>query len=239
VSYVTLTHAKDNAICDSSYDESKTHGGLSAFGKRAVAELNRVGIMVDVSHVSDASFYQAIERSAVPVIASHSSLRHFVPGFQRNVSDDMLRALAGKGGVILINFGSTFLLPASNEAGKKQWEAAAAFAAKNGLDREKKADRVKIDAHAESAVPMVYANVSDVADHIDRVKALVGIEHVGLGSDFDGVGDSLPEGLKDASSYPNLIRLLLERGYTEPEIEKICSGNVLRVWQAALDHARG
>ena len=202
-----------------------------------VAELNRVGIMVDVSHVSDQAFLQAVELSQVPVIASHSALRHFVPGFERDVSDDMLKALAQKGGVIMINFGSTFLVAKSNAVGKKQWEASVAFAAKNGLNREKTADREKIEAHAQQAVPMVYASVEDVADHIDRAKSLVGVDHIGLGSDFDGVGDSLPVGLKDASEYPNLLRVLLERGYTKEDLEKICSGNLLRVWQAAITHA--
>jgi membrane dipeptidase len=198
IRYITLTHGKDNHIADSSYDERRTHGGLSAFGKEVVAEMNRVGIMVDVSHLSDAAAEQAIALSAVPVIASHSSCRHFTPGWERNMSDALIRQLAEKGGVIQINFGSMFL------------------AGKRGPGQ---------------------ATVEQLADHIDHVVALVGIDHVGLGSDFDGVGESLPTGLEDVSKYPNLIRVLLERGYTEQQIEQIVSGNVLRVWQAALDHA--
>lgn len=111
VSYITLTHAEDNALCDSSYAKDHTRKGLSKFGKKAIAEMNKFGILVDVSHVSDAAFVQAVETSKVPVVASHSSLRHFVPGFERNVSDAMLQKLAAAGGVIMINFGSGFLLP--------------------------------------------------------------------------------------------------------------------------------
>lgn len=238
VSYITLTHSRDNDIGDSSYEELHTHKGLSAFGKRVVAEMNRVGIMIDVSHVSDDTFLQAVEESQTPVIASHSSLRHFVPGFQRNVSDAMLEALARRGGIVMVNFGSGFLLPKASEVSMKRRQAAAAFAEKHGLNREKQEDRRRIDAHLAATLPMPYASVEDVADHIDRIKQRVGIEHVGLGSDFDGVGDSLPVGLKDVSQYPNLLRVLLERGYTEAELEQICSGNILRVWQRALDFAR-
>lgn len=238
VSYITLTHSRDNDIGDSSYEELHTHGGLSPFGKRVVAEMNRVGIMIDVSHVSDATFFSAVEHSQTPVIASHSSLRHFVPGFQRNVSDAMLEALARRGGIIMVNFGSGFLLPNASAVSTKRRQAAAAFAEQHGLNRDKQEDRKRIDEHLAATLPMPYASVGDVADHIDRIKQLVGIDHVGLGSDFDGVGDSLPVGLKDVSQYPNLLRVLLERGYTEAELEKICSGNVFRVWQHALDFAR-
>jgi membrane dipeptidase len=238
VSYITLTHSRDNDIGDSSYENLETHKGLSAFGKQVVAEMNRVGVMIDVSHVSDATFFQAVEQSQTPVIASHSSLRHFVPGFQRNVSDSMLEALASRGGIVMVNFGSGFLLPKASEVSMKRRQAAAAFAEKHGLNREKQEDRRRIDEHLSATLPMPYARVEDVADHIDRIKQRVGIDHVGLGSDFDGVGDSLPVGLKDVSQYPNLLRVLIERGYTEPELEQLCSGNVLRVWQRALDFAK-
>lgn len=237
VSYMTLTHATDNALSDSSYADTNTHGGLSSLGKKAIAEMNRVGILVDVSHVSDEAFLQAIALSAVPVIASHSSLRHFVPGFERNVSDKMLKKLGAAGGVIMINFGSGFLLPGPNTQSKKRQELAKAYALEHKLSREVPEERKQIMAHVDGLLPMQFARVQDVADHIDRVRQLVGVEHIGFGSDFDGVGDSLPEGLKDASAYPRLVELLLERNYSETDIAKICSGNVLRVWQQALDHA--
>jgi membrane dipeptidase len=237
VSYITLTHSRDNALGDSSYEQRHTHGGLSAFGKRVLDEMNRVGLMIDVSHASDATFQEAVERSRVPVIASHSSLRHFVPGFERNLSDAMLEQLARKGGVVMINFGSEFLRPLPNQLTRQRWQAAALFAKRHGLSRDNVADRRRIDAHLAGTLPMVHASVEDIADHIDRARQLVGIDHVGLGSDFEGTGDSLPTGLRDASQYPNLLRVLIARGYTRAELEQLCSGNILRVWQSVLDYA--
>lgn len=237
VSYITLTHALDNDLSDTSYDSARTHHGLSELGKQVVTEMNRVGILVDVSHVSDDAFLQAVELSQVPVIASHSSLRHFVPGFERNVSDEMLARLAARGGVMMVNFGSGFLRPDSNAVSQKRRLAAEAYVKDHGLDRKIPADEKRLDDYLDSTLPMPLASVEDVADHIDRIKRLVGVDHIGLGSDFDGVGRTLPTGLEDVSRYPNLLRVLLERGYTEAELEQICSGNVLRVWQRALDFA--
>ncbi|HEX9297098.1 MAG TPA: dipeptidase [Polyangiaceae bacterium] len=237
IRYITLAHSKDNHIADSSYDDKHTNKGLSEFGKEVVREMNRLGIMVDVSHASDDAFWQAVELSKVPVIASHSSCRHFTPGWPRNMSDEMIRALARHGGVIQINFGSGFI----DEEGQKRQSATfkelEALLKKQGLDFGDKQAKPVVDEFRASHPPK-FATVEQVADHIDHVKHLVGIEHVGLGSDFDGVGDTLPAGLKDVSQYPNLLRVLLERGYSEMDIEKICSGNVLRVWQAAADHAK-
>tara|TARA_Y100000590_G_scaffold436338_1_gene556802 strand:+ start:1588 stop:2715 length:1128 start_codon:yes stop_codon:yes gene_type:complete len=210
IRYITLTHSKSNHISDSSYDENhQWEGGLSSFGKELIREMNKVGIMVDISHVSDKAFYESIEISDVPVIASHSSLRHFTPGFERNVSDDMLIKLASKGGVISINFGSSFLT-------------------KKALEYRRNREG-----------PYPFADVTDVVDHIDRVVNLVGIDHVGIGSDYDGVGDTLPSNLKDVSTFPNLISELLTRGYTEEDIEKILSGNIIRVWKEVEDFANG
>lgn len=230
VRYITLTHAKDNLICDSSYDDAHTHGGLSAFGAEIVREMNRVGIVVDISHVSDATFFDVMKISSKPVIASHSSMRHFTPGFERNMSDDMVRALAENGGVVMINFGSTFISQTAIDWRAEQKDAEAAFKTKTPT-----ADDKAVEAYGEvwaTEHPFPFASVGDVANHIDRVVGLVGVEHVGFGSDFDGVGDSLPVGLKDAADYPKLIKVLIERGYTDGEIEQIASGNVLRVWRA-------
>lgn len=238
VSYITLTHIRDNALGDSA-NGSRRHRGLSAFGKQAVREMNRVGIMVDVSHSSDEAVSDVLAESRVPVIASHSSARHFVPGFARNLSDRLLDALAEHGGVVMVNFGSAFLRPDSHAASDARMREAAAFAARQRLSRANKAHKRRIEAHAAAAAPMVYARVEDVADHIDYIKRRVGIAHVGLGSDFEGVGDTLPRELDDVSKYPNLIRVLLERGYTKSDLEQLCSGNILRVWQAALDYAAG
>jgi membrane dipeptidase len=210
IRYITLAHSKDNHISDSSYDTRHTHRGLSRFGEKVVAEMNRLGIMIDVSHLSDEAFFDVMGVTKAPVIASHSSCRHFTPGWERNMSDEMIQALSRNGGVIQINFGSSF------------------------LDGEV---RRQIEDHGDDGPP-VYSTVEKVADHIDHVVALVGVDHVGFGSDFDGVGDSLPVGLKSAADYPNLIRVLLERGWTRADLEKLCSGNVLRVWQAVEDHSR-
>ena len=208
IRYITLTHSKSNHISDSSYDENKQWGGLSDFGKNLITEMNNVGIMIDISHVSDAAFLQAIDISNTPVIASHSSLRHFTPGWERNVSDSMLEALANKGGVLQINFGTAFLTDVNDKS--------------NSYDPS----------------TYIHAGVTDVVDHIDRAVTLVGIEHVGIGSDYDGVGDTLPNGLKDVSTYPNLIAELQNRGYSTSDIQKILGGNFARVWREVEEYAR-
>lgn len=227
VRYITLTHATNNLIGDASYDTTRTWNGLSPFGEEVVQEMNRLGIMVDVSHVSDSTFYEVMAVSQAPVIASHSSCRHFTPGWERNMSDDMIRTLGEKGGVIQINFGSAFL----DEKSLATNEHFKAYFAEQGLSGDEPAAL----AYRENYIQEhgFYSNVERVADHIDHVVKLAGIDHVGIGSDFDGVGDSLPEGLKDVSDYPNLIAELLRRGYSEEDIEKICYKNVFRVWNAA------
>ena len=228
IRYVTLTHSKDNQICDSSYDTTYTWNGLSPFGEEVVKEMNKVGIMVDISHVSDSAFYDVMEITQAPAIASHSSCRKFTSGFERNMNDDMIRVLAENGGVIHINFGSSFLSKESRDKFAAMREHLVNYAAENNLNRRDSAFQAYAKKYADEN--NVFADVQIVADHIDHVRDLVGIEHVGFGSDFDGVGDSLPEGLKDASMYPNLIAELLKRGYSEEEIQMICSGNTFRVW---------
>jgi membrane dipeptidase len=230
IRYITLTHGKDNLICDSSYDTTKTWGGLSPFGRKVVKEMNRVGIMVDISHVTDEVINQVMDMTDVPVIASHSSCRHFTPGWERNMGDEEIKRLKENGGVIQINYGSSFITQASLEKGEENRERIMAYAKENNL---KRGDEV-LTAFAKkiNAKNPVYADISDVVDHFDRVVALAGIDHVGIGSDYDGVGDSLPYGLKDVASYPNLIFHLLKRGYSEKDIEKICYKNVWRVWSA-------
>jgi len=229
IRYITLTHAKNNQICDSSYEKEGTWQGLSPFGREVVQEMNRVGIMIDVSHLTDATVRQILELSKAPVIASHSSCRKFTPGWERNMDDELIRLLADAGGVIQINFGSAFLDEAANRRSAKLWDELAAFRERNGLspdDPQVKEFRETYD----KTHPKIYAELFEVVDHIDHVVQLVGIDHVGFGSDFDGVGDSLPVDLKDVSDYPNLIRALLERGYDEGDLRKICGENLLRVW---------
>jgi membrane dipeptidase len=228
IRYITLTHSKNNHICDSSYEPKKKWGGLSPFGREVVQRMNEVGIMIDVSHVSDSAFYQVVRLSKAPVIASHSSCRHFTPGFERNMSDDMIRALAENGGVIMINFGSAFI----SDESRKLWDEAKQVAEKWGKEQGHKPGSAAVEKQREQYFHKRNgrATVQQVAAHIDHVVKLVGPTHVGLGSDFDGVGDSLPEGLRDVADYPNLIYELLKLDYSERDIRRICAGNVLRVW---------
>lgn len=230
IRYITLTHSKDNQICDSSYDPTQTWGGLSPFGKKVVKRMNEKGIMVDVSHISDKAFYQVMELSKAPVIASHSSCRKFTPGFQRNMSDDMIKLMGKKGGVIQINFGSTFLDGTLAKRRDSLLTILNKELSLKGLNLEDKEAKPIVDEFRKNN-PGLYSDVLMVANHIDHVVKLAGINHVGLGSDFDGVGDSLPVGLKDVSQYPNLVFELLKRGYSEDDIEKILYKNVFRVWE--------
>ena len=232
VRYITLAHSQSNHISDSSYDIRRKWKGLSPFGKELVKEMNNIGMLVDVSHISDDAFYQVMEISKVPVIASHSSLRKYTPGFERNMNDDMLLALKKNGGVIQINFGSSFV---TAKAGSWYDQLKSAKA-------EKKKDGTKLskdfDAAYRAKNPFPFASLEQVLDHIDHVVELIGIDYVGIGSDYDGVGDSLPTGLKDVSSYPNLVQGLMDRGYSDKDIKKILSGNMLRVWQQAETYAK-
>ncbi|HSN51892.1 MAG TPA: dipeptidase [Woeseiaceae bacterium] len=237
IRYVTLAHSLSNHLSDSSYDENRQWNGLSEFGVAVVREMNRLGMMVDVSHLSDDAFWQVLDVSAAPVIASHSSARHFTPGWERNMSDEMIEALAEKGGIMMINFGSAFINEEARQYSLKRWPASTAFMQEHSdLPREEAQARFAAAWEAEHG-PMPYASLDDVLDHFDHVIALVGVDHVGIGSDYDGVGDSLPTGLKDASAYPNLVAGLLRRGYSEADIRKILGENLLRVWQAVEDYA--
>lgn len=237
IRYITLTHGKKNLICDSSYDPEKGWNGISPFGKKVIEEMNRFGIMVDISHVSDSAFYQALRITKAPPICSHSSCRVFTPGFERSVSDDMLKELAKKGGVIQINFGSAFLTEAANKYSTKRKAYVDKFKTENNITSADDARIKEATSKFNLENPYPFATVSTVADHIDHVVKVVGIDFVGIGSDFDGVGDSLPIGLKSVADMPNLVYELLKRGYSEKDIEKILSGNVLRVWQQVTDFA--
>lgn len=230
IRYITLAHSKSNHLADSSYDDNRRWQGLSDFGADVVREMNRLGIMIDVSHLSDDAFYDVIEMSAVPVIASHSSARHFTPGFERNMSDEMIEALAQNGGLIMINFGSSFLTADANEYSTARSDAESEWKKHHeGLEEHEIEERFNAIWAAEHG-PYPFADLGDVLDHIDHVVALVGVQYVGIGSDYDGVGDSLPIGLKDVSTYPNLVRGLLDRGYDEADIAMILGENLLRVW---------
>ncbi len=234
IRYITLSHSLSNHIADSSYDIRRQWNGLSPFGKELVVEMNNIGMMIDISHVSDDAFWQTLEITKAPVIASHSSLRRYTPGFERNMSDDMIKALGENGGVIMINFGSTFVTQAANRYRDMINQQIEQVKEQYGEESEEAKTRI---AELQKDNPFPFATLEQVLDHIDHVVELIGIDHVGIGSDYDGVGDSLPVGLKDVSTYPNLIQGLLDRGYSEADIKKIMNENLLRVWRQVEEYA--
>ncbi len=232
IRYITLTHAKDNHICDSSYDKRHTNKGLTAFGKKLIPELNRIGMMVDISHVSDETFWQAIELSQAPMIASHSGLRTF-RHMERNMSDSMLVALAKNGGVFQYCFGSFFITDEVGIPAQLRYEF------KDSIDTRYKDDPQKAAAlyeHYLEEHPAPNTDIDEVARQIDYAVKLAGIDHIGIGSDFDGVG-AVPVGLEDVSKYPALTKKLLALGYTAADIKKINGGNLLRVWREVEAHS--
>jgi len=234
VRYMTLTHTKDTDWADSSGDTPR-HNGLTPFGREVVERMNRLGMMVDVSHVSDKTFYDAVAVSKAPVIASHSSCRALCNA-PRNMTDDMIRTLARNGGVMDINFYSAFLDPTFRAASNRisrQVEAAIATARKQHAAEGKKltyAEENAIRVKMQAGLPQPSYKV--IADHIDHAVKVGGIDHVGLGSDFDGV-DAIPRGMEDASHLPDLVAELAHRGYSKEDLEKILGGNVLRVMRQA------
>lgn len=225
IRYITLAHSKSNHISDSSYNPNRQWKGLSPFGKKVVAEMNRLGIMIDISHVTDSTFYQVVRLTQAPVIASHSSCRYFTPGWERNMDDDMIKTLAKNGGVIGINFGSSFLNDSIRLAEDKMWK----YIETNKINPNSDAGKETLKKYRLDN-KIGYADIADVIAHIDHVVKLAGVDHVGFGSNFDGVGDTLPTGLKSVADYPNIIYELLKKGYSDAGIQKICSGNFLRVW---------
>lgn len=237
IRYITLAHSQSNHISDSSYDENEKWDGLSPFGFEVVRIMNNLGIIIDVSHITDAAIEDVLATTRAPVMASHSSLRHFTPGFHRNLPDELIKKIGENGGVVMINYGSAFLTEEANTYSEPRDAARAAEEAKMGRDMTQEEEDAFNDAWRESH-PYPYATLEDVLDHIDRAVELAGIDHVGLGSDYDGVGDSLPEGLKDASTYPALAQGLIDRGYNLSAVEKILGGNALRVWEEVEDARR-
>tara|TARA_Y100000992_G_scaffold301095_1_gene271174 strand:- start:776 stop:1909 length:1134 start_codon:yes stop_codon:yes gene_type:complete len=234
IRYLTLTHAKDNQICDSSYDSKRTWNGLSDFGVEVIKEMNKIGMMVDVSHISDKTFYDVLKISKKPLVATHSSPRKFTPSFERNMSDEMIIDLAENGGIIMINFGSSFVNQRSNKIFSEIEKKVKGYKIKKNIKNDhEELERYKNDLINEMNP---FAKIEDVVETIDHVYKLVGIDHIGFGSDFDGLGNSLPEGLKDVSMYPNIIERLLKKNYSEEDIKKICCENLFRVWNANLQN---
>ena len=235
VNYITLAHSANNRVSDSSYAVDKKWNGLSPFGKQVVSEMNRLGIMVDVSHLSDDAALQAVALSRKPVIASHSAFRHFTPDFERNVSDEIAKAIAAKGGVVQVTFGTQFV-SAKDALGlrdyfielkkfKDQYAKDIAAGIKPAMTE------AEWDKQWDAQHPPGKASVKDVADHIEYGVKLIGVDHIGIGSDFDGVGESLPDGLRTVADYPNLIAELRKRGFSNSDIGKIMGGNLMRVWR--------
>lgn len=222
---MTLTHFKNNDWADSSTDKPE-HNGLTPFGKQVVREMNRLGMLVDLSHVSDKTFYDAIAVSTKPVIVSHSSSRA-ISDIPRNVTDEMLRALAKNGGVIGVNFGEGFISQkdvAALRAAISSDQGAPPNMTGKLLDNYADKDYRKDLAAMHTGL----ATLPEVADHIDHMVKIAGMDHVGIGSDFDGI-TAPPKGLEDISKMPALVAVLLKRGYSEQNIKKILGGNYLRV----------
>ncbi len=230
VRYITLCHSSNNDICDSSTDKNGSeHHGLSHFGKKVVKEMNKLGMMVDVSHISDESFFDVIKASKAPVIASHSSVRA-IAHHKRNMTDEMIKALADKGGVIQICLLDSYIKDPDTTTVRyqKEKELRQRFG-KQMTDDERKKLREEWRSLSEK-YPRELPTVSDCVDHIDYVKNLVGIDYVGIGSDFDG-GGGLAD-CADVSQFPNITAEMIRRGYTEEEIEKVWGGNFFRVFKA-------
>ena len=233
--YLTLTHSASLEWADSSTDKPRANG-LSDFGRQVVARLNQLGMMVDISHVSDKTFADVLAVTKAPVIASHSSCRALADN-PRNLSDDMIRALAQNGGVIQINFYSPYLDQAYADARRKTSEQRRA---EEGAARQQFAqDRPRLDQeldkiNARYEAPLPVPSFERIADHIDHAVQVGGVDHVGLGSDFDGI-DSAPRGMEDVSKLTNLVRELARRGYSEADLEKILGGNLLRVMRQVED----
>jgi membrane dipeptidase len=230
VRYMTLTHTANTGWADSSGDQPKWNG-LTDFGKQVVARMNRLGMMVDISHVSDKTFYDALAVTKAPVIASHSSCRALC-NVPRNMSDDMIRALAKNGGVMDINFYSGFLSQAYADAYKKvekQLDAQLAAARARYASQGKRLPYLEEEKIRQSVLKdLPVPSYTAIADHIDHAVQVGGVDHVGLGSDFDGI-DSAPTGMEDVSKLPDLVRELARRGYSEQDLKKILGGNLLRV----------
>ena len=222
VRYMTLTHTSTINWADAAGDDAR-HGGLAPFGEEVVREMNRLGMMVDLSHVSDDAMRDALRVTEAPVIFSHSSARALAGDQPRDVPDDVLKMTRDNGGVVMINFYSGYLLP-EPPGRESQVELRRRFKAQYPDEQERRAAYKQW----ESENPTPRGNVGTVADHIDHVVKVAGIDHVGIGSDYDGVS-VLPEGLDDVSCFPNLTAELLRRGYSERDVKKVLGGNVLRV----------
>lgn len=229
--YMTLTHSDTLSWADSATDEPR-HGGLTPFGEEVVREMNRLGMLVDISHVSADTMRDVLRVSEAPVIASHSSAYAVAP-HARNVPDDVLREMQGNGGVVMVNFFSGYVVPESARVMQEMFDVRRRLREQYDDDREfERAYQAWRDEH-----PIARGTVADVADHIDHIVKVAGIDHVGLGGDYDGVS-TLPEGLEDVSCYPRLTQVLLDRGYSDDAVRKVLGQNILRVLREAEQVSR-
>ena len=231
VRYITLCHSRNNLICDSCAPSVKRWNGLSPFGRNLVCEMNRMGMMIDVSHASDDTFYDVLEYSERPVVATHSCCRNLA-GHPRNMTDEMIRNLAAAGGVIQINFYPVFLdssfAAVLSESGIM--ERGEAIEKEFIMDPSNPLKRQAWNAIQDELASLNRPSYKRIADHIDHVVSLVGIDHVGLGSDFDGI-EVTPTGMDDMSCFGNIFTEISNRGYSSEDIEKIAGGNLFRVMQ--------
>jgi membrane dipeptidase len=235
---MTLTWSNSNEWADSSGDinnpKVEHHNGLTESGKQIVMEMNRLGMMVDISHVADKTFYDAIAVTKAPVIASHSAARALT-NHPRNMTDDMLRAVAKNGGVVQVNFFNAFIDENYRKAAAAQAKDRDA-AVKTYTDQLKAAGKTVTDADSdrierEWAAKIPRPPLSSLIDHIDHIAKVAGIDHVGLGSDFDGISGATPEGIDSAADLPKITQALLDRGYSADDIRKILGANLLRVFR--------
>lgn len=228
--YMTLTHADTTDWCDAATDAAR-HGGLSPFGEQVVLEMNRLGMLVDIAHVSPDAMRHALRVSRAPILSTHSGAYAVAP-HPRNVPDDVLRGLRDKGGLCMVNFASSFLTPEAVRVTEKVFD----------VDRDLRVRYPDTDDFERAwnawraEHPFPRGDVGGLIDHIDHIVQVAGVDHVGLGSDFDGIA-VVPEGLEDVSAFPNITRELVARGYDEQAIRKILGGNLMRVLAAARELA--
>jgi membrane dipeptidase len=230
VRYMTLTHGSTIDWADSATDEAR-HGGLTDFGREVVREMNRLGMLVDVSHVSAEVMRHAVAESRAPIVASHSCAFALAP-HPRNVPDDVIEAIAAGGGVVMVTFVPAFLVPSSAQKSLDMFEEQRKLRARFGPDEEAAYDTAARDLFL--SMDLDRGSVTDVADHIEHVARVGGVDHVGIGGDFDGV-ELLPEGLEDVSTYPNITAELLSRGWEQGDVRKVLGDNALRVLEHAED----
>jgi membrane dipeptidase len=228
IAYITLCHSRTNQISDSNFDKYRKWNGLSPEGKEMIKELNRLGIMIDISHSSDSTVSQAVRLSEAPIIASHSSCRYFVPGLERDLPDDLIKAIADKGGVVMVNFCTGFL----DSVCMRNTEEVERLLDSNRLSFDSKAGQELIGEFGKTH--RLSTDSKKLVDHIEHIIKIAGIDHVGIGSDFDGIGPLKPADVPDVSAYPVIVTELLRRGYPERDIKKILSGNFLRVWDEVI-----